>query len=316
MLQDIDVVPKGLDATYWADYIEFRALVNVDKNFTMAEFDTAFQGNEGDTDSDDKSDPDKGRSRALNKWNNALNLCRQRQKFFLPRAYPFKIPSDENDIILLKERLTGSQKAYLFLLVCSSLKYINPSKTNIIAREFEKACLSIFKYCLPEGATVKGNWANPNPGEDCYTGTLPDKLKAIAKDIKCSGDAINEDDYDPRDTGDDGIDLVAWHGMYDDRPGIPIAVGQCGCSRTEWQFKQFEASWYRHKTTFPLISPWMNFYFCPLDLWKERGKWRKGAKIKDAVFVDRYRILKIVQENDHQLSTNTIDDLRDSASST
>lgn len=303
MLCDTDAVPNQADITHWADFIEFKALIHADRNYTKADF----AGDYHSSTDDSTEDSDSHRDKAAGRWSEALRHCRYRNEFFAAPSYPFEIPCAENDIVLLKSGLTRLQEAYLFLLVCSSLKYIVRREMNKIAREFEKTCLSLFKHCMPSGATVKGNWANPSPGENCYAGTLSKKFEAMAKDLRIR---VGTTPDDPQNTGDGGIDLVAWHGMHDQRPGIPIAMGQCSCSTTEWHVKSWEAHCARHAETLPVSSPWWNFYFCPLDLWDGENKWRFEAKVRGAIFVDRYRILRIIQANNQQVPTDVVDDLR------
>ena len=284
MFQNLDVVPKDRDVTFLSDYIELKALIDNDKNFLKSDFENTFGEN---------------RDIASEKWNNALFACRMRREIF-PKSYPFTVPDDEHDIIELHDHLDNLQKCYLSLLIFSCLKYFQNDKIDSLSREFEKMCCSVFEFCVPKGSKVKGNWPNPDSDDNCYTGVLADRLKTIAKDIRSTTDETTVDEQYGRSTaGDAGIDLVAWHEMFDNRAGIPIAMGQCSCSRSEWKLKPYESSHSRHQTIFPLIQPWLNFYFCPLDLWKDRNHWRMEKDVRSGIFMDRHRILAIMEENNH-----------------
>lgn len=282
MFRDIDVTPSSTNIIFWADYIELRALLEEDRNFVKADFEKVLGEN---------------RDSASEKWRDALNLALARVAYF-GDAYPFKIPEDESDIIILKQDLDDAAKSYLSLLLFSSLKYIEKTYVNGLAREFEILSSRAFLSCMPSGSIVKANWAQPGVDDNCYRGTLPEKLRAIANDIRCSTDGgIVDADYDARDSGDGGIDLVAWHAMYDKREGIPIAMGQCSCSKTEWKLKQVEAIYYKHQQVLPVAHAWANYYFCPLDLRKTEATWHFGRDIGGAIIIDRFRLISIMRNS-------------------
>ena len=77
-------------------------------------------------------------------------------------------------------------------------------------------------------------------------------MLCIAHDIRCAPN-FEAKDFKPTDTGDGGIDLIAWHPMEDQREGIPLAFAQCGCSTTDWTFKQLEASPAAHRHHLPVM---------------------------------------------------------------
>ena len=119
----------------------------------------------------------------------------------------------------------------------------------------------------------------------------------IARDIRCTANFAKAD-FDPRDTGDGGLDLIAWHPMTDDRDGIPIAFAQCGCSKDGWDSKQFDASPARHRNRLPTRHPWANYYFLPVDFRRADGDWAHKSDLAEAIFVDRLRLLGLAQAYD------------------
>lgn len=294
MFRDLDVMPSSSDATFWADYLELKALLDVDRCFVKADFESLLRDN---------------RDSSSGKWRDALNLSKARASY-IGDAYPYEIPEDENDIIILPDQLNDGQKSYLSLLVFSCLKYVIKTESNFLAREFEILSSRSFASCLPPGSHVKANWANPGEDDNCYRGVLPAKLREIAADIRCSTAAgIKDEDYDPRDTGDGGIDLVGWHEMYDKREGIPIAMGQCSCSKTEWKLKQFETAYVKHQNVLPVVHAWANFYFCPLDLRKSETSWRYGRDIGGAIIIDRSRLISLMRADDSWFISTKIEEL-------
>ena len=296
MLIDEDVLPSHGSVTFLSDYIEFRALCSTDKCFTVGELSSLLSGRRDDS---------------SQKWVSALNLVKSRKNYF-GVSYPFSVPEDKNDVILLNGDLQNTNKMYLSLLICSSLKYIDRARVNSLAREFEKFSKQVFQYLLPKGATIKPNWANPDPEEDCYRGHLADKFRDINQDIRCSSPStVRREDFDEHNTGDGGIDIVAWHEMHDEREGIPIAVGQCSCTTGDWDIKQIESTYTRYSKYFPLVHPWSNYYFCPLDLRKSNSKWYLENKIGGAIVVDRSRFVNFMLENEDNIELSCLHNFLD-----
>ena len=300
MFDDIDNAPIESEVTHVTDFIEFRAFLDPDACFTKSGFESACRIS---------------RERSSVKWREAVNLARSRVGYF-KEAYCFDVPDDENDVLLLKEGTRDvRQEHYLFMLVCSSLKYFDRNYRNKLARDFENISRAAFRYMLPAGSTVKASWANPDANDsECYSGPLPEKLRSIARDIRCSTDhGIKDAGYSPFDTGDGGFDIVAWHDMYDSRPGIPIAVGQCSCAKTEWRLKQVEANYGRHQSKFPLMHGWSNYYFCPLDLWRSEKNWRHENNLGGAIVVDRARLVRFLCENNEPSMADVLSEIQDEA---
>ena len=316
MFERLDSLPNDPDVTYVADFLELRAFINtegglnMDRNFSRSDFDTVCDNDQDDIYDNDQDDRYDNRGRISTKWSDSLRCIRARMNYF-GDSYPFRVHDNKNDVIEFMDKPADLQKSYLSLLMLSSQRCIKRNKRHVLSREFEKMCLKLFPYCLPKGSTVKCNWAQPGPDDGCYAGTLPDKLKAIAKDIRARSDGISDDQYDSNNRGDDGIDLVAWHGMFDGRQGIPIAMAQCSCQVTDLRGKQSESSFSRHKSRLPVVQPWLNFYFLPMDFLLEKDKWRYESNIDDAIFVDRYRIIRLMKENDHPISLDLINHILD-----
>ena len=323
MFQDLNVLPSQADVSCRADFLELKALIGPDKNFSKADFREIFNeaGLHDEDDSSDVLDPTEyetqdTKDRLSVKWRDYLSLCRFRDSMFSD-SYPFIIPEDEDDILILRKNLSDLHKAYLSLLICSCLRCFDGTHRSLLARGFEKMSYQVFKYCVPPGSVIKGNWANPDQDDNCYTGKLPDRLRKIARDIRCRADlAITDEDYNRGGAGDAGIDLVAWHEMFDGRMGLPIAMGQCGCSTREWRTKQFDSSFDKHKSSFPIVQPWLNFYFCPLDLLESLDRWRFQGYINSAIFVDRFRFISIMRKNNCPIVLDSLEGILNSTTET
>jgi len=282
MFQALDMPPDRGDGFLWADFVELRAVMDADQCFSRGELDGVA-----------KRGKDRGKIfNSEERWRLVTNFITTRIKEF-GETYPFSI-SNDGDTISLKRDVSPLKRLYLRLLVASCMRHIADNRKSEIARVFEKTCFHIFSKIMPSGSEIRATWASGGPGAP-YHGTLFEKMKAIANDIRCTAN-FKEGDFKKTDTGDGGIDLVAWHPMSDHREGIPIAFAQCGCSRDDWRFKQLEASPSKHRRHLPTMHLWATYYFLPLDLRQIDGDWAYKSDIGEAIIVDRLRIVRLVME--------------------
>jgi len=284
MLKNLEAPPRTADLFLWCDFFELRALVHPDRCFSR-----------GDLVNLENRSRDHGSSfDAELKWKNIIDFAGVRKLEF-KENYPFLISEDKNTLILENDG-TAAHGLYLGLLLSASMRHLPNKWRGEIARVFEKTCFSVFKSLMPMGSEVRATWAGGGK-EAPYKGSLYEKMNQVAEDIRCTAN-FKCSDYKPNNNGDGGIDLIAWHGMADEREGIPISFAQCGCSREDWTFKQAEASWYMHQRKLPVMHPWANYYFLPLDLREVDGEWAYKSKIGPAIIVDRLRIMRLSKQYD------------------
>ncbi|NML42531.1 hypothetical protein HHL11_02140 [Ramlibacter sp. G-1-2-2] len=279
MISNLEATPSTSDTYSWADYIELRALVHPDKCYTRGEFASLLARNK----SSGGSVPD-----AQLMWADVRAFVRGRQSAF-GAAYPFLISQDEDTIELIESPLTNTQLLYLTLLLCSSMAYLNAVQK--MARVFEDCSLEIFRRLMPTGSEVHPAWAGAGVSAR-YRGTLPEKYKAIAEDIRAVA-TFKDRDFKPGDHGDGGIDIVAWHPMGDARDAIPAALAQCGCSREDWRRKHLEASPAKLRAKMNPHHAWATYYFMPIDLRWSDGDWANKSDFGDAIMVDRLRLVNL-----------------------
>ena len=282
MLENLETHPGGSDAFLWCDFSELRALIHPDRCFSR-----------GDLISLER------RARSLGggfdaelRWRDIINFAGIRKLEF-KTDYPFSISEDE-DTLTLENNGAESHRLYIGLLISASMRYIPNTRKSEVARAFEETCFAIFSRLMPAGSEVRATWAGGG-AEAPYTGHLYQKLAQMASDIRCTPN-IKPSDFKPNNSGDGGIDLIAWHGMADEREGIPISFAQCGCSREDWRFKHVEASWFMHQRKLPVMHPWANYYFLPLDLREFNGDWAYKSEIGPAIIVDRLRIMRLSEQ--------------------
>jgi hypothetical protein len=282
MFTSLDQPPQGTEGMFWADFAEIKALVHPDRCFTS-----------GDLSGVAQRAKDMGRGfESAARWRDILNYVQIRSSAFAG-AYPFEI-SDDQDTIAVAYDNSPKQRLYLALLLASSLRTLEKGRRNGVARAFEEVSFAVFSKLLPPGSEVRPTWAAAGEA-DPYKGTLFQKLTALAADLRCTPNFV-EADFNPNDTGDGGMDIVGWHPMSDFRSGMPIAMAQCGCSRDDWEHKQLEAHPVKHSQRLPVMHPWANYYFMPLDFRRADGDWAKKSDLAEVIIVDRLRILGLAEQ--------------------
>lgn len=288
-IERLDVIPDTSDIYLWADYFELRALAHPDKCYTRGEFSVLCQQL--------RSTGQPAPLDAHETWRDAKEFIRNRAIIYVD-AYPFTISGRDEDVFELPLRpFTEQENLYLTLLICANLRYAKRAGGHVqkLGRLFEECSLQVFKHIMPEGAEVHPAWAAAGAAAR-YTGTLPNKLRAIAADIRATP-TFEDEDFEANDHGDGGIDMVAWHGLGDDRVAIPTALAQCGCSRTEWRTKHVAASPVMLRNKLNPSHPWATYYFMPLDLRKSDGKWAHKSDFGDAILIDRLRMISLSKKH-------------------
>lgn len=284
----------------WADYIELLALTSEDSLFsgsvledTLAEAeDTAIDQEAFELDEPMPSDePDVmivASEAVFRKWADIRGCLISRQRR-LGGNWPFVIEDDILSCTIDRDNPSIMHRLYVALLIASSLRYINTTYRTEITSSLEYISYFVFKKILPESWVVRPFGAHQRIANG-YDGILYEKFVRLSEDLNAKL-MLEEDDLDPRDTGDGGIDLVAWHPLGDDLGNIPIAFAQCGCSYDDLAHKQFEANAVNLSSKIVPQHPGANYYFAPHDLRKNTGKWDK--KPGQVIMLDRTRIIHL-----------------------
>jgi len=201
--------------------------------------------------------------------------------------YPFSL--DKHGRVLTgNAKLTKHQNLYAFLLLCASLPFIlGRRERNELTDAFERASVQVLRRFWPAKATVRRFGKNQTE----YVGAKWERLTALSRDI--GGQAmLPADSYRARDSGDGGIDLVAWLDLdCHEKQNIPSALGQCACSREDWPNKQYEISVGRLSTHLRPSHPWMQLIFIPHSFRNNSGKWAVSGDTEQCIVMDRLRIL-------------------------
>ena len=280
----MEIPPSSSDIFLWTDYIELLAITHPDRCYSKGDLSGLARRIKSST------------KRVINyeeRWRDIINFAGTRHEAFA-EFYPFNISADQ-DTVSFDFKKSPEHQSYVGLLIASSLRRVAVGMSDITL-QFEEASLEVFKSLQPIGAEVHATWAGA--GADAkYQGNLYKKMQAIAADLRCKQN-FEVADFNERDTGDGGIDLIAWHPMEDIREGMPISFAQCGCSKSDWTFKHVEAHPIKHRRQLPVMHPWAAYYFMPLDLRRSDGDFAKKSDIGEAIIVDRLRILRLARKYD------------------
>lgn len=278
---------------YFCDYIEILALINNQDIISISDvFDRFRESKDIDIDIDEDIDvqatntssveniPDKWDTR-INEW--FTNIATRNTVF--NDFYPFVVKSNN---IQLKESLTNHHKTYIFLLLSSNQKYIS-SIGNCLPNDFEEVSLIALKNYLPKSA--KSYIFGKSSGR--YVGTLEKKIRKLAEDdLRYKVKATN---FQDNDTGDGGLDLVAWLPFLKDtnQNNIQIFLAQCATGKN-WQPKQWE--------TIKITNYYIDFktqvnyvFFMPYDCRDVERNFSEESDVFDGLFFDRIRILYLLE---------------------
>lgn len=332
LFRQLSSPPTSSDLFLWCDYVEVRCLTHPDKRFSrqnllecLAELDAFsmrdgeddevgdYDGEQGDygeeadeelaqyEDNDlihhDAQDPIPTTDRRESKVASIFAQLGVRAAVF-EEGYPFSLDDGLQEICLLEAR-TGEHGLYLQLLLSASLRLINPQRRSELTSEFESISEKIFRGLMPTGWEVHQFGAKVSTR---YRGHLYNRLVKLAGDWR-GHLRIKRAHLKTRNSGDGGLDLVAWHPLgADGRVGIPIAAAQCGCTAEEWSLKQLEAS--PSKLNIDVLHKWATYYFMPQDLLgviDGQHDWQRRNDVASAIVIDRLRIMRLARQFDADL---------------
>lgn len=304
--------PSAPEFHRWADWAEILAFTAASGTFSVSDLTESIDQQRDAIRADPKSESDAGsletesllehltadeaqfqdaiRRRAID----VIAYLSNRSERF-KEAYPFSVDATSGSLTLLDA--SPSRNLYVVLLASSALRYVKNDKksqtsdgsiSSELTAHFELIGHQVLRTILPRGSTIKLFGKNAQHASG-YEGNLKAKIEGLAKDL---GEVVlaKERDINKRDTGDNGLDLVAWMPLGDSLPGRPIFFAQCACTR-DWTTKQLSSSAEAWNRTISFISDPTNMVFIPFDYRIPGGEWYTEMHIKKSVVIDRQRIL-------------------------
>jgi hypothetical protein len=296
----LEKAPSRGDIHLWADYAELCCLSDPDRQFSKADllgyirkrrdFRMGFEDIGGE-DSEDETVESEAPSdvRAATRAEDLFKHLEYRIGAF-KEFYPFYV-SHNGDILYRRKRLNAKQKLYIFFLLAANTRNISSKRhRNQFTNAFETACVVALKAYSP-AAQVHLFGTNSLKEGRYKIALLIDRIKLLAGDIR--DDFIGKaDGYN--NTGDNGLDIVAWIPFKDKARGQLLVFGQCACSYEEWADKQAASSFMHWGSTLRFMVPPSNVMFMPFCYRSNLGEWYKEDKIDQTILLDRLRLLKLL----------------------
>ncbi len=293
----LDKLPRHAYPFLWADYIELLCLCSQNGLYAkgnLQEQEQEAEDVQSDTEDDFESTSDitsaESDDQIAARWDDIKTRLAARQIGF--PVWPFEL---DGDVLRLKlDHECAEHRLYVSLLIASSLRLCNPKRAKEVTDAFEEISFHWLRQSLTPQWQVSPFGAHQKlPG--AYTGTLRAKLEKLAKDI--DGLLVKDaSEYDPKDTGDGGIDLVAWQMMGDKRGCTQIIFGQCACSPTDWESKQLDVTPSKIESHILPQHPGAAYCFLPHDLYENNARWSRAAHVNRTVLIDRRRLLHLFAE--------------------
>lgn len=296
IFEDLDKVPRHAYPFLWADYVELLCLCSMNGMVSKGNIDSATQEAE-DTQIDSVPGLSEGmESEELDdvtsrRWADIHARLTARSKQY--PDWPFVLEKN-----LLRSSYVSTNhkhRLYLAMLIASSLRLCLKGRAGEVTSAFEEISYHWLKGSLNDLWVVRPFGAHqtlPN----AYTGTLLQKMKLLAADIQARLQK-EDDEYHPSNTGDGGIDLVAWQDMGDKRGNMQVIFGQCACSPTDWEDKQLDVTPSATEAHLVPKHPGSAYCFVPHDLYASEKLWDRSEHVKRTVLIDRCRFFSLFERN-------------------
>lgn len=292
-IKKLESLPKSLDGFVWADYIELLCLTNLDGDVSKSDLldriekrvavgESSDEGNSEVLDNTRLKVRDKYR-RKIGDWFRHLDFRAQVFQEF----YPFKVSEDTNSL-LRKQRLSPKCKLYVYFLLASYF-----TEKHVLTSTFEKISEEALKSYLPQGAEVYvfGTSASRSGR---YRGNLQAKISKLAKDLR---ETPRQDvKFSNYNTGDHGLDLVAWFPFNDKNDRLLILLGQCGCTE-KWVGKQHSSGFETWNELIAFRTRPNNLAFIPFCFRDPDGTWSRPQDIQGTILVDRLRFIYLLRKS-------------------
>lgn len=203
--------------------------------------------------------------------------------------YPFCV---KNNRLICRYDLSEKQRLYTFLLLCSGLRMVTRKHWHLLTTAFELVSAKALEGYLP-GFTVHHFGKTP-AGDRQYSNKLVEAIDQLANNLR-ERNISQPEHIGDKNTGDGGLDVVAWRHAYhqDYAPGSLICFCQCTCSN-EWVNKQDESHYINWQRRINFIHRPANLIFIPFCFRDSSGGWFAEHRIRESVLIDRLRICFLV----------------------
>ena len=225
LFKRLDVLPRHPYPFLWADYVELLCLCS--KNGLVSRGNLQAQVQEAqdvqvdadiDGDGDEIAGPNDESTVLDDKvsahWDDIVSRLNAREASY--PGWPFQLEGAVLRSVYDERR--ADHRLYVALLIASSLRLCVATRSNEVTSAFEEISYQWLSRSLPQFWKVRPFGAHAAL-PDAYVGNLREKFELLAADINAKLQ-MDADEYDPANTGDGGLDLVAWQEVGDQRGSI------------------------------------------------------------------------------------------------
>jgi hypothetical protein len=296
ILIDLNRRPRQAYPFLWADYVELLALCSQDGRYSRGNLEEAVQESadlEGAADEEGCDTPQPQQDDAVaRRWDDIKPRLQQRSRAFA--YWPFELKG--NVLYRRYDDHNPGHRLYAALLIAASFRLCHDKRAGEVGAALEELAYLLMTNMLGKGWAVRPFGAHQSIAGG-YSGTLRQKLEALSIDVhgRLMKDA---QDYDPSNTGDGGLDVVAWNTLGDNRGHMPVIFAQCGCSPTDWEHKQLSVTPAAIEAHITPQHPGEAWYVSPQDLYLSNERWDREAHVAKVVLLDRRRLLHLAKQYD------------------
>lgn len=300
VLKKLRRLPEPRDAHAIADQTELLCIANLDGEITLADLASvlARQHELEDVNQEDEGAPSAVVGLTVSdayrqKASDVYRVLSARAGQF-GEDYPFSL-SDDGDILRRRgDDLDPGQALYVFLLLAANLHRVCDGHQKVLTNGFEVLSLAAIRQYLPDNAVAHLFSNNPLVDDGPYPTKIFEKLEKLAEDL-FETLVPTDDQFSKFNTGDRGIDVVAWIPFEDDTCGFIVLYGQCACT-PKWVEKQHSVSEDRWSRVINLTARQNSFCFIPYCYRDADGGWFNGGlEIAKTVLVDRLRLIGLLR---------------------
>jgi hypothetical protein len=296
ILVDINKRPRQSYPFLWADYVELLALCSQDGRFSrgnLAETEQEINDLETDDNENDETKSQSEQDDAISqRWADIKPRLELRSKTFA--YWPFELRG--NVLHRCYDDTNPGHRLYVTLLIAASYRLCHEKRAGEVGAALEELAYLLMTKMLGKGWEVRPFGAHQSIAGG-YAGTLRQKLEALAIDVHARL-MKDEEDYSPSNTGDGGLDVVAWNTFGDNRGHMPVIFAQCGCSPTDWEHKQLSVTPAAIEAHITPQHPGEAWYVSPQDLYLSHNRWDREAHVAKVILLDRFRLLNLAKEHD------------------
>jgi hypothetical protein len=234
-----------------------------------------------------------------------MQFCLARKNLF-GDFYPFNFVANRK--IELESELSDKYKIYLSLLLSSVLRVYKKRTQNELGHLFEDVSFFVFKNLVPNTSVVEyfgaGNSKYPTSP---FKGNFFQRTTILANNLHTdTTEQFKSNQHDYLDSGDRGLDWVAWLPLKDNVSHMPTFLAQCACGE-DWVDKEFDASPDKWRNYIHFLNNYKLFHFIAKSFRKQDGQWYKPGEIYNVILIDRLRfVLNLAEDSLSEIAASYI----------